>query len=108
MCSCCFFEYGINDLYFDCLTDARKVWIDDGLEFGGALTPLGRNWEVRDILTQLKNLKLVDLNNYPRGKEYNPNYTIEIDIAEIELKWFAAPPESPPVPRPGPFVPSAL
>jgi len=86
-CPCCGFEYGIDDLEFNCFTTWRQKWIENGLNFGYKLKPQNYNWNINDVLKQLNNLKLVNVENYYWGKEMNPNYTIEVDIEEVKNKW---------------------
>jgi hypothetical protein len=86
-CPCCSFEYGIDDLESDCLINWRKNWIKEGLKFGYEITPEKYPWTLNTVLAQLENLKLVDISNYPRGKELNPNYTKEVNSEEVKMAW---------------------
>lgn len=87
-CSCCLFEYGFDDLEFDCLTIWRENWIKKGVRFGMELCPKDHLWTLGEVFKQLGNLKFVDLRNYSRGQEMNPNYTTKIDKEEIIKEWY--------------------
>ncbi|OYU93054.1 MAG: hypothetical protein CFE21_21945 [Bacteroidetes bacterium B1(2017)] len=87
MCKCCDFEYGIIDLEWNCLNNWRDEWINTGLKFDNNLMPSKRIWTLKEVLLQLSNLKLVDINNYPRGKKLNPNYSTEVNVELVYKKW---------------------
>ena len=86
-CPCCCFEYGIEDLEFDCFTIMREEWINGGLKFGYKLHPVNYVWNIDVVVRQLENLNKVDLSRYPLGKEMNPNYRKEVDYKTIQFNW---------------------
>lgn len=86
-CPCCEFEYGIEDLEYDCFTNKRKEWIENGLRFSNKLFPNNYTWTLEIVIKQLQNLKYTDLTKYPLGVEINPNYSTEVDYDKVLYYW---------------------
>lgn len=87
-CPCCAFEFGIDEsnLGDDSFIKYRNRWINNGMKF---MSPTeNQNWNLNQLLNNLKNLKFLDINKYFLSeKASNKNWTSHFDENEIIKLW---------------------